>query len=106
MDPLGIPSQCADVDILPSCGESYEDELNASDTTGETFQKDTSRSSFLYKDINGKVVLWKKDVALLNYIAIVNTSSESLTDKNPVSENIFMVAKPNLKEDLQKFKPC
>lgn len=46
----------------------------------------------------------KGDVALLNCTAIVNTSNESLTDKNPVSESIFMLAGPDLKEDLQKLK--
>ncbi|KAK2106738.1 Ganglioside-induced differentiation-associated protein 2 [Saguinus oedipus] len=105
MDPLGAPSQFVDVDTLPSWGDSREDELNSSDTTAEIFQEDPVRSPFLYnKDINGKVVLWKGDVALLNCTAIVNTSNESLTDKNPVSESIFMLAGPDLKEDLQKLK--
>lgn len=107
MDPLGAPSQFVDVDILPSWGDSCEDELNASDAAAETLQKDTIRSPFLYnKDINAKVVLWKGDVALLNCTAIVNTSNESLTDKNPVSESIFMLAGPDLKEDLQKLQGC
>ena len=43
-------------------------------------------------------------MAFLNCTAIVNTSNESLTDKNPVSESIFMLAGPDLKEDLQKLK--
>lgn len=43
-------------------------------------------------------------MALLNCTAIVNTSNESLTDKNPVSESIFMLAGPDLKEDLQKLR--
>ncbi|XP_014635458.1 PREDICTED: ganglioside-induced differentiation-associated protein 2 isoform X3 [Ceratotherium simum simum] len=107
MDPLGAPSQFVDVDTLPSWGSSCEDKLNASGTAAETFQEDAIRSPFLYnKDINGKVVLWKGDVALLNCTAIVNTSNESLTDKNPVSESIFMLAGPDLKEDLQKLKGC
>ncbi|KAF3813250.1 hypothetical protein GH733_018414 [Mirounga leonina] len=50
--------------------------------------------------------LGKGDVALLNCTAIVNTSNENLTDKNPVSESIFMLAGPDLKEDLQKLKGC
>uniref|UniRef100_A0A8C2QGH5 Ganglioside-induced differentiation-associated-protein 2 n=1 Tax=Cricetulus griseus TaxID=10029 RepID=A0A8C2QGH5_CRIGR len=105
MDPLGAPSQFVDVDTLLSWGDSYKDELNSHDSTAETFQEDTIRSPFLYnRDINGKVVLWKGDVALLNCTAIVNTSNESLTDKNPVSESIFMLAGPDLKEDLQKLK--
>ncbi|PKU32458.1 ganglioside-induced differentiation-associated protein 2 [Limosa lapponica baueri] len=48
----------------------------------------------------------KGDVALLNCTAIVNTSNESLTDKNPVSESIFMHAGPDLKDELQKLKGC
>ncbi|KAL6031353.1 hypothetical protein STEG23_006893, partial [Scotinomys teguina] len=96
-----------DVDTLLSWGDSYKDELNSSDSSAETFPGDTIRSPFLYnRDINGKVVLWKGDVALLNCTAIVNTSNESLTDKNPVSESIFMLAGPDLKEDLQKLKGC
>nr|XP_044994260.1 ganglioside-induced differentiation-associated protein 2 isoform X3 [Jaculus jaculus] len=106
MDPLGAPSQFVDVYMLPSWGDSCEDELS-SDATPEAFQEDSLRSPFLYnKDINGKLVLWKGDVALLNCTAIVNTSNESLTDKNPVSESIFMLAGPDLKEDLQKLKGC
>lgn len=107
MDPLGAPSQFVDVDTLLSWGDLCEDELNSSDTATQTVPEDTIRSPFLYnKDINGKVVLWKGDVALLNCTAIVNTSNESLTDKNPVSESIFMLAGPDLKEDLQKLKGC
>ncbi|XP_064444633.1 ganglioside-induced differentiation-associated protein 2 isoform X3 [Mirounga angustirostris] len=107
MDPLGAPSQFVDVDTLRSWGDSWEDELDTSDTAAETFQENTIRSPFLYnKNINGKVVLWKGDVALLNCTAIVNTSNENLTDKNPVSESIFMLAGPDLKEDLQKLKGC
>ena len=48
--------------------------------------------------------LRKGDVALLSCTAIVNTSNENLTDKNPVSESIFMLAGPDLKEELQKLK--
>lgn len=54
MDSSGVPSQCADVALLPNWGDLHEDELNASDITAETFQKDTIRSPFLYKDLNGK----------------------------------------------------
>lgn len=90
MDPLGVPSPFMDVDTLLSWGNSCKDKLNASNMAEERFQEDIIRSSFLYnKDINGKVVLWKEDVVLLNCTAIVNTSSKSLTDKNPVSESIL-----------------
>lgn len=107
MDPLGAPSQFVDVDTLLSWADSCGDEVSYWDSTAETSREDTVRSPFLYnRHINGKVVLWKGDVALLNCTAIVNTSNESLTDKNPVSESIFMLAGPDLKEDLLKLKGC
>ncbi|MED6279197.1 Ganglioside-induced differentiation-associated protein 2, partial [Characodon lateralis] len=46
------------------------------------------------------------DVALLNCTAIVNTSNESLNDKNPVSDNIHRLAGPELREELVKLKGC
>lgn len=44
------------------------------------------------------------DVALLNCTAIVNTSNEMLTDKNPVSDSIHRYAGPELKDELLKLK--
>lgn len=46
----------------------------------------------------------KGDVALLNCTSIVNTSSESLNDKNPVSDSIHQLAGPELKDELLKLK--
>ncbi|XP_068946331.1 ganglioside-induced differentiation-associated protein 2 isoform X1 [Petaurus breviceps papuanus] len=108
MDPLGAPSQFVDIDTLPSWFEWYEaDEVDSSETLTEKFQDEVIRSPFPFsKELSGKVILWKGDVALLNCTAIVNTSNESLTDKNPVSESIFMLAGPDLKEELQKLKGC
>lgn len=45
-------------------------------------------------------------MAFLNCAAVVNTSNENLTDRNPVSENIFMLARPDLEEDFYKLKDC
>lgn len=44
------------------------------------------------------------DVALLNCTAIVNTSNESLNDKNPVSDRIHQLAGPELRDELLKLK--
>lgn len=44
------------------------------------------------------------DIALLNCTAIVNTSNESLNDKNPVSESIHQLAGPELRDELLKLK--
>lgn len=46
----------------------------------------------------------KGDVALLNCTSIVNTSSESLNDKNPVSDSIHQLAGPELRDELLKLK--
>ena len=44
------------------------------------------------------------DLALLNCTAIVNTSNETLTDKNPISESIHRHAGPELRDELLKLK--
>jgi len=44
------------------------------------------------------------DVALLNCTAIVNTSNESLGDKNLVSDSVHRLAGPELKDELVKLK--
>lgn len=46
----------------------------------------------------------KGDVALLNCTAIVNTSNETLTDKNPISDSIHRHAGPELRDELFKLK--
>ncbi|XP_065442428.1 ganglioside-induced differentiation-associated protein 2 isoform X3 [Chrysemys picta bellii] len=105
MDPLGAPSQFVDIDSLPAWNDYCEaDQLDSHKTQVEKPQLD-ARSPFPYrKDINAKIILWTGNVALLNCTAIVNTSNESLTDKNPVSESIFMHAGPDLRDELQKLK--
>uniref|UniRef100_A0A8C1TL48 Ganglioside induced differentiation associated protein 2 n=1 Tax=Cyprinus carpio TaxID=7962 RepID=A0A8C1TL48_CYPCA len=81
MDPLGARSQFVEVQNLPTWDQpqGVQDELNSLD--------------------NG-------DVALLNCTAIVNTSNETLTDKNPVSDSIHRYAGPELRDELLKLKGC
>ncbi|XP_043368907.1 ganglioside-induced differentiation-associated protein 2 isoform X4 [Dermochelys coriacea] len=107
MDPLGAPSQFVDIDSLPAWNDYSEaNQLDSHKSQVEKPQLDV-RSPFPYrKDINAKIILWKGNVALLNCTAIVNTSNESLTDKNAVSESIFMHAGPNLRDELLKLKGC
>lgn len=44
------------------------------------------------------------DIALLNCTAVVNTSNESLNDKNPTSDSIHQLAGPELRDELLKLK--
>lgn len=108
MDPLGAPSQFVDVDALKSWNDSYEgDPTNSSNVGCRDVPDGEMRSPFPCRpDISAKVILWRGDVALLGCTAIVNTSNEALTDKNPVSDSIFSYAGPELMEDLQKLKGC
>ncbi|XP_067320444.1 ganglioside-induced differentiation-associated protein 2 isoform X1 [Anolis sagrei] len=101
MDPLGAPSHFVDIDSLPV----WADQLVTSQPVGEK-QVDVHSPFPCRKDINSKIILWRGDVALLNCTAIVNTSNEALTDKNPVSESIYMHAGPDLRAELQKLKGC
>uniref|UniRef100_A0A9R1SHJ1 Ganglioside induced differentiation associated protein 2 n=2 Tax=Cyprinus carpio TaxID=7962 RepID=A0A9R1SHJ1_CYPCA len=81
MDPLGARSQFVEVQNLPTWDQpqGVQDELYSLD--------------------NG-------DVALLNCTAIINTSNETLTDKNPVSDSIHRYSGPELRDELLKLKGC
>ncbi|KAG7467241.1 hypothetical protein MATL_G00151200 [Megalops atlanticus] len=116
MDPLGARSQFVDVQTLHTWDQHQE-----GDTDGEVCPSSKSRSQndslfgqqeappspFPFReDINRKIVLFTGDVALLNCTAIVNTSNETLSDKNPVSDSIHRQAGPELREELLKLKGC
>lgn len=108
MDPLGARSCFVDAEAVPSwaqepSGTDVPDSSLCHDGTAESFV----RSPFPHReDINAKVILWEGDVALLNCTAVVNTSNETLTDKNPVSDSIFRYAGPELQEEMRKLKGC
>lgn len=108
MDPLGAPSQFVDIQTLPSWNSLLqENEPESIISNGKLLPNRTSNSPFSYReDINRKIILWKGDVALLNCTAIVNTSNETLTDKNPVADSIFKYAGPELRDELVKLKGC
>ncbi|XP_075931058.1 ganglioside-induced differentiation-associated protein 2 isoform X2 [Petromyzon marinus] len=64
-------------------------------------------SPFPYRDdINGKIALWKGDVAHLNCNAIVCPNNEHLNDKNAVSDSVHTLAGPQLHDELRKLNGC
>ncbi|KAM4609191.1 ganglioside-induced differentiation-associated protein 2 isoform 1-T3 [Polymixia lowei] len=109
MDPLGARSQFVDIQNLPSWaqqrhpeGEETEREYDDGLVSQQIFP-----SPFPFRpDINRKIILFTGDVALLNCTAVVNTSNESLHDKNPVSDSIHQHAGPELRDELHKLKGC
>lgn len=109
MDPLGARSQFVDIQSLPTwqqqLGEDGEDpRLDQSDSLPS---QEFFPSPFPFRpDINRKISLFNGDIALLNCTAIVNTSNESLNDKNLVSESIHQLAGPELRDELLKLKGC
>lgn len=109
MDPLGARSQFVDIQTLPS----WQQQLDDNDQQFEQDQNDIldSRQAFpspfpFMPEINRRIILHLGNVALLNCTAIVNTSNESLHDKNPVSDSIHHLAGPELHDELLKLKGC
>ncbi|XP_064167730.1 ganglioside-induced differentiation-associated protein 2 [Anguilla rostrata] len=116
MDPLGARSQIVDVQTLPSWDQPYEGGKEGEArpggktgdlTDGQNCLQGAVTSPFPFRDdINRKIVLFTGDVALLNCTAIVNTSNEMLSDKNPISDSIHRHAGPELRDELPKLKGC
>ncbi|XP_022127017.2 protein GDAP2 homolog isoform X2 [Pieris rapae] len=56
---------------------------------------------FAYDDaINNRFAIWQGDIATLEVDVITNTSDETLTECNAVSERIMSMAGPDLKEEI------
>ncbi|XP_075994683.1 ganglioside-induced differentiation-associated protein 2 [Genypterus blacodes] len=112
MDPLGARSQFVDIQTLPTWqqqqrGEEGEETAEEQQQSGSLGSLQAFPSPFpLRPDINRKVFLFTGDVALLNCTAIVNTTNESLNDKNPVSDRVHQLAGPELRDELLKLKGC
>uniref|UniRef100_A0A3P8ZJQ9 Macro domain-containing protein n=1 Tax=Esox lucius TaxID=8010 RepID=A0A3P8ZJQ9_ESOLU len=108
MDPLGARSQFVDVQTLSTWERQPDLEGKDTDECNDCLDSQQAfPSPFPYReDINRKIVLYNGDVALLNCTAIVNTSNETLTDKNPISESIHKHAGPELRDELLKLKGC
>ncbi|TMS06921.1 Ganglioside-induced differentiation-associated protein 2 [Larimichthys crocea] len=88
MDPLGARSQFVDVQSLPTWQQQLgeDGEKTPLDQSDSLLGQQAFPSPFPFRpDINCKIILFSGDVALLNCTSIVNTSNESLNDKNPVS---------------------
>lgn len=109
MDPLGARSQFVDIQTLPTWQQQSDenDQQFLREHSDSLDNQQAFPSPFPFKpQINRKIILHVGDVALLNCTAIVNTSNESLNDKNPVSDSIHRLAGPELREELFKLKGC
>ncbi|XP_008326733.1 ganglioside-induced differentiation-associated protein 2 [Cynoglossus semilaevis] len=109
MDPLGARSQFVDIQTLPTWQQQFGEDVGGmvQEQSDSLLSQQAFPSPFPFRpDINRKIMLFAGDIALLNCTAIVNTSNESLNDKNPVSESIHQLAGPELRDELLKLKGC
>uniref|UniRef100_A0A8C4GNJ5 Ganglioside induced differentiation associated protein 2 n=1 Tax=Dicentrarchus labrax TaxID=13489 RepID=A0A8C4GNJ5_DICLA len=109
MDPLGARSQFVDIQTLPTWQQQLDEdgEETPLEQSDSLLSQQAFPSPFPFRpDINRKIILFAGDVALLNCTSIVNTSNESLNDKNPVSDSIHQLAGPELRDELLKLKGC
>uniref|UniRef100_A0AAV2K2A5 Macro domain-containing protein n=1 Tax=Knipowitschia caucasica TaxID=637954 RepID=A0AAV2K2A5_KNICA len=109
MDPLGARSQFVDVQTLPTWQQQIDDnDLQFIHEHNDSLDSQLAfPSPFPFRpDISRKIILHVGEVASLNCTAIVNTSNESLSEKNPVSDTVHLLAGPELREELPKLKGC
>ncbi|XP_068429368.1 ganglioside-induced differentiation-associated protein 2 [Clinocottus analis] len=119
MDPLGARSQFVDIQTLPTWQQQLDEDTKPDQNQEQNQEQNQDQSQdqsqslqdfpspFPFRpDINRKIILFCGDVALLNCTAVVNTSNESLNDKNPVSDSVHLQAGPELRDELLKLKGC
>lgn len=107
MDPLGARSQFVDIQTLPTWEQQLPEPQEQEEYNDSLVSQQSFPSPFPFRpDINRKIVLFAGDVALLNCTAVVNTSNESLSDKNPVADSVLHHAGPELRGELLKLKGC
>ncbi|XP_044743634.1 protein GDAP2 homolog [Chrysoperla carnea] len=99
-EPLGVATEVVHLSSLKRWSQiSPTQQVIDYSATGETPKYNVS--PFPYSlDLNRKVILWVGDISTLQVDAIVNSTNESLSDSNPVSDKIFSKAGSQLKEEL------
>ncbi|XP_013777729.1 protein GDAP2 homolog [Limulus polyphemus] len=107
MDPLGVLVDIVDINSLKPWSQSRPKSLHNASNFGNQ-EKIHQISPFPYSNyINNKVILWEGDLSCLNVQAIVNSTNETFTDRNPLSERILHRAGTQLKQDLYtNIKGC
>lgn len=98
-EPLGVAPDI----LLPNTLQRWSDLNSAHYLTDYSAIGETRHnvSPFPYNpDLNYKMILWSGDISSLQVDAIVNSTNESMSDNNPVSNRIFQRAGSELKEEI------
>ncbi|XP_065907079.1 protein GDAP2 homolog [Dysidea avara] len=105
MEPLGARPQTVEGNSLPRWSKL---DVVGSEVSGRTYPNAHTTTPFpIREDLNEKITLWDGDIAQLRVTSIVNPTNESLSDKNAVSERIFEVAGPELRDECkQQIRTC
>ncbi|XP_074647870.1 protein GDAP2 homolog [Tubulanus polymorphus] len=97
-EPLGAPSEVIDINGLQTWAETEIPEyIHIPENRYWTQSPFTCDNQ-----LNKTVCLWTGDQTRLNVIALVNPTNESLTDRNPISEKIFIKAGPELITEIKR----
>ena len=94
MDPLGAESGLSDAEYLMKWGDTKPSRC-------PDFVEERTSPFPINDKINKLVCLWEGDITKLKCDIIINSTNESLNDKNPISERIHRIAGPLLKEEVR-----
>ncbi|CAH1109856.1 unnamed protein product [Psylliodes chrysocephalus] len=105
-EPLGVAPDI----VLPQSLTRWGDTIPSQYITDYSTVCETKHSPYPFScdlDINHRIILWAGDISSLQVDAIVNSTNESMTESNPVSDRIFLRAGSELKEEINlDIKEC
>ncbi|XP_049821406.1 protein GDAP2 homolog isoform X2 [Aethina tumida] len=105
-EPLGVAPDI----VLPQNLERWSETNSIHNLTDYSAigQAKHETSPFPYDpEINHKIILWTGDISSLQVDAVVNSTNESMSDSNPISDRIFQRAGSDLKEEINlNVKEC
>ncbi|XP_057666225.1 protein GDAP2 homolog [Diorhabda carinulata] len=98
-EPLGVAPDI----VLPQSLTRWDATLPSQYLTDYSTVCETKHAPYTFPcdhGINHRIILWTGDISSLQVDAIVNSTNESMTDSNPVSDRIYQMAGSGLKEEL------
>ena len=102
MDSLGAQPTITEAKDLPRWDADQSTLRSPIQIPADSTASPYSTSPFpVRRDLNQKIAFWTGDITTLTIEAIVNPTNETLTDKNPISNRVFEVAGPELKDECQ-----
>ncbi|XP_050500642.1 protein GDAP2 homolog [Diabrotica virgifera virgifera] len=98
-EPLGVAPDY----VLPQSLTRWSETLPSQHLTDYSTVCETRHSPYPFpcdSNINNRMILWSGDISSLQVDAIVNSTNETMTESNPVSDRIYQRAGSGLKEEI------